>query len=388
MKPYVLVALVTALGAGGAAAQPIKIAHLYDRGGALADDGRQLQVGLEMGVEYATGGTNHVLGRPIVIIEKDSERRPQRARAALAEAYGEDAVVLAVGPPGADAALGALAVAAEHRKILIAESGADAITGAAWNRYVFRVASSWSQRAIANAIVAARPGACIATIAPDHPFGRAGIAAYRAAANKLGALVLREEYVGPGEADPTAPVRRLLDAVTGSPSCREKHVFGLGAGGDHPFRQLLRLPPSKYAGITLTIGDAALPEDVYRRFPGLEGAAGYHYLSPANSANDWLVVQHFMRFNRPPSPLVAQGMAEAMFIVTAIRKAESTDTEALIEAMEGLSFETPKGRLTMRPEDHQALQPMYHFRMSSTHGQLPVREIKAREIELPIRNRP
>ena len=27
--------------------------------------------------------------------------------------------------------------------------------------------------------------------------------------------------------------------------------------------------------------------------------------------------------------------------------------------MEGMSFETPKGTMTFRPEDHQALQEMY-----------------------------
>ena len=31
--------------------------------------------------------------------------------------------------------------------------------------------------------------------------------------------------------------------------------------------------------------------------------------------------------------------------------------------MEGMSFETPKGTMTFRKEDHQALQPMYHFRI-------------------------
>ena len=40
-----------------------------------------------------------------------------------------------------------------------------------------------------------------------------------------------------------------------------------------------------------------------------------------------------------------------------------TDTEKLIAAMEGMSFDTPKGKMTFRKEDHQALQEMYHWRM-------------------------
>src|SRR5690606_25591179 len=123
---------------------------------------------------------------------------------------------------------------------------------------------------------------------------------------------------------------------------------------------------------------------------GSEGAVDYHYLGPAKPVNSWLVVEHLRRFNSPPSAYVAQGMAEALFIVAALEKAGSTDTEALIEAMEGLSFLAPKGRLVMRPEDHQALQPMFHLRIAPEAGRSPllVREIRAREIELPIRNRP
>src|SRR5699024_12705047 len=101
---------------------------------------------------------------------------------------------------------------------------------------------------------------------------------------------------------------------------------------------------------------------------------------------------HFRRFNQPPSAYVAQGMAQAMFILAAIEKAQSTATEDLIEAMEGLGFDTPKGQMIMRPEDHQALQPMYHVRNSGGQAGMQdmqlIREIKTQEIELTIRTEP
>jgi len=31
--------------------------------------------------------------------------------------------------------------------------------------------------------------------------------------------------------------------------------------------------------------------------------------------------------------------------------------------MEGMSFESPKGKMTFRKEDHQAMQSMYHFKI-------------------------
>ena len=36
-----------------------------------------------------------------------------------------------------------------------------------------------------------------------------------------------------------------------------------------------------------------------------------------------------------------------------------------------MSFDTPKGKMTFRKEDHQALQAMYHWRMKATRRTTP-----------------
>jgi len=54
-----------------------------------------------------------------------------------------------------------------------------------------------------------------------------------------------------------------------------------------------------------------------------------------------------------------------MAVVTAVSKAKSLDTEKLIAAMEGMEFDTPKGKMVFRKEDHQALQSMYHFKIKA-----------------------
>ena len=79
-------------------------------------------------------------------------------------------------------------------------------------------------------------------------------------------------------------------------------------------------------------------------------------------------------------------------MVEAIRKAGGAeDTEALIAAMEGMEFETPKGMMRFRPEDHQALQSMYHFRTEVQEDKdygvpVLVREIGIDEMDIPVRN--
>lgn len=60
--------------------------------------------------------------------------------------------------------------------------------------------------------------------------------------------------------------------------------------------------------------------------------------------------------------------------------------------MEGMSFETPKGKMTFRKEDHQALQPMYSIKLEEQKGvdyPVPVliRELTPDETAPPIQNK-
>ena len=86
-------------------------------------------------------------------------------------------------------------------------------------------------------------------------------------------------------------------------------------------------------------------------------------------------------------------MSAAIAVVEALKKTKGdTNTEKLIAAMEGMSFQTPKGRMTFRKEDHQALQDMYHFKIKVDPAfawGVPelVREIKPEEMNIPIRNK-
>ena len=101
-----------------------------------------------MGLDYATGGTMTVAGKKLVVIEKDDQGKPDLGKAALAEAYADDKVDIAVGPTTSRVALAMLPVAEEYKKVLIVEPAvADVITGEKWNRYIFRTGRSSSQDA-------------------------------------------------------------------------------------------------------------------------------------------------------------------------------------------------------------------------------------------------
>ena len=72
------------------------------------------------------------------------------------------------------------------------------------------------------------------------------------------------------------------------------------------------------------------------------------------------------RFKAPPDFFTAGGFAAAEAIVTALKATNGdTNTNKLIKTMEGMSFDTPKGKMTFRKEDHQAMQSMYHFKIKN-----------------------
>ena len=67
----------------------IRIAHVYSKTGPLEAYGKQTQIGLMMGLDYATKGTMMVGGKKLVVIEKDDQGKPDVGKSLLAAAYGD-----------------------------------------------------------------------------------------------------------------------------------------------------------------------------------------------------------------------------------------------------------------------------------------------------------
>jgi branched-chain amino acid transport system substrate-binding protein len=387
----VLAAAIGVATCAGALAQDIKIAHVYDKTGPLEAYAKQSHIGFMMGLEYATSGKLQVNGRKLVVIEKDTQGKPDIGRAMLAEAYSDDGAALAVGPVNSGVALAMLPVAAEHKKVLLVEPAvADSITGANWNRYIFRTGRNSSQDAVANAVALGKPGVIIATLAQDYAFGRDGVAAFKAALAPTGAKLVFEEYAKTDTTDFTASAQRLFDALKAEKG--RKFIFVIWAGSANPLGKLKALQPERFGIEIATGGNILAALKAYKELPGMEGATYYYYEIPKNPVNAWLVAEHVKRHKSPPDFFTAGGMAAAIAVVEAIKKAGATDTEKLIAAMKGLCFETPKGLMCFRPEDHQALQSMYHFRIKvdpKVEWGIPelVRELKIGDMQVPILNK-
>jgi len=379
-----------AMGAVSASAGDIKVCLIAGKTGPLEAYAKQTEAGFMLGLEYLTKGTMKVGGDKLEVIVKDDQLKPDKGKSALEECYNDDDAALAVGTTGSPVALAMLPVAEEAKKILIVEPAvADSITGDKWNRWVFRTGRSSYQDALANAAAIPKDeDVAIGMLGLDTAFGRDGVKAFTEALATIRprAKVVAEEYAAGNTADFTPFAERLFGALKEKPG---KKVIGFIWAGAHPMAKFVDMKPERF-GIALMPGGNILPAmNAWKAFAGTEGGIYYYWDFPKNPMNDWLKTEYQKRYSAPPDFFVAGGFSAASAVFTALEKAKSTDTEKLIAAMEGMSFETPKGTMTFRKEDHQALQPMFHFRIKKDAKDNDlldlVATIPAADMPLPIR---
>jgi branched-chain amino acid transport system substrate-binding protein len=301
----------------------------------------------------------------------------------LLEDYNVDFIV---GSSSSGDTLAVLPLMEEYEKIMVVEPAvADSITGENWNRYVFRTGRSSSQDATAGAAIAGE-GVRIATLAQDNAFGRDGVSAFINTAEELGAEVLHEEYADPAGVDFASNIQRVINADP-------DYLFVIWAGANNPWGQIADMGVQQ-RGIQISTG---APDIAALRtmgaVVGMEGFTVYHHSLPDNEVNDWLVETHQERYNgEMPDLFTPGGFSAAMAIVQALEETGGdTDTDLLISTMEGMTFNTPKGEMTFREEDHQALQSMYSITLEESPDYdypVPVlsRELTPEETAPPINN--
>lgn len=367
---------------------PLKIGVLASLTGALESYGKQTVRGFELGIDYATEGSKTVAGRKIEFIVEDTETKPDVAVKKATKLLETDKVDFLVGSSSSGDTLAVLPLAEEYKKVMVVEPAvADSITGTQWNKYIFRTARNSSQDAVAGAAAIAKQGVKIATFAPDGAFGRDGIAAFKEAATKLGATIVEEQYADATATDFTANIQKIVSA-------KPDYLFVVWAGANTPWKQLQDMKVQEQ-GIKLSTGapDIAALKTM-QELMGMEGFSVYYHTLPNNDVNKWLVEEHKKRFNGElPDLFTPGGMSAAISIVEAVKKTNGdTNADTLIPTMEGMSFNTPKGKMTFRKEDHQALQSLYAVKLEKQDGvdyPVPVliRELSPEETAPPIRTK-
>ncbi|AWX59222.1 ABC transporter permease [Brevibacillus brevis] len=365
----------------------IKVGVLASLTGPLESYGKQTARGFELGLDYATEGKREIAGKKIEFVVEDTETKPDVAVQKATKLLETDKVDFLVGSSSSGDTLAVLPLAEEYKKIMVVEPAvADSITGKNWNKYIFRTGRNSSQDAVAGAAAIASKGTKIATMAQDSAYGREGIEAFKTASEKLGAVIIEEQYVDTNTTDFTANIQKIISA-------KPEYVFITWAGSNSPWKQLQDMQVQQ-KGIKVSTGapDIAALKTMEAMI-GMEGFSVYYHSLPKTKMNDWLIDEHKKRFHGEiPDLFTAGGMTAAVAIVEALKKTNAdTDSEKLIATMEGMTFDTPKGQMQFRAEDHQALQTLYAIKLEKKDGvdhpvPVLVREMTMEETAPPVRN--
>ncbi|MBQ1026979.1 substrate-binding domain-containing protein [Micromonospora sp. C95] len=340
---------------GGDSAAPVKVGLVYSQSGALASYGKQYIEGFRAGLDFATNGTNKVGDRAIEITEVDDAGDPAKAVSAAKDLIGKGNKIIA-GSTASGVALQVAPIAAQNKVLFISGPAAtDAVTGA--NKYTFRSGrQSYQDVVTAKSFIGDPAGKKVVVFAQDGAFGDANEAAVKAVIGGAGASV--SAVRAPASATEFTPFASQIK------SAKPDLLFVAWAGTTAPAMWQTLDQQGVLSSTTVVTG-----LDIRASWPTF-GAAGSkisflsHYFDGASDTE----AAKAAKAKVPGGTLDLfhpDGFAAAQMVVRAVAEG-GDDVEKMVTALEGWSFESVKGSMTIRAEDHALLQPMYQASLTGS----------------------
>ena len=349
-----------------AAAEPIRIGELnsYTRLPAFTLPYRD---GWRMALDEINAGGG-VLGRPLEVISKDDGGTPGDAVTVAGELVTHDRVVMLFGTLLSHVGL-AVSDLARQRKVpfIAAEPLTDTIAWEKGNRYTFRLRpGTYVQAAMLAEEAAKLPAKRWATVAPNYEYGKLAVAAFR---EILSAKRPDIEWVGE-----QWPALFKIDAgvtVQALAGVEPDAIFNVTFGSD--LAQFVREGTTRglFEGRTVASilsGEPDWIDPMKDEAPRGWIVTGYPWYDIDTPVHASFRKAYMERFDDYPRLGSVVGYATMKTIAAAIAKAGSTDAEALVEAMKGLTVATPLGPIVFRAADHQSTMGTYVGRLTVKEG--------------------
>ena len=358
-----------------AAGDTIKIGILTSKSGVLSEWGMQDLRGFILGYEYATGGTNAVLGKKIEIVQEDDASAPQIGLQKAVKLLSEDKVDILCGVVSSGIALGVMEKAKEFKKVyMIGGAAVDQITGSNFNVYTFRAGRSLGQAGV-SAMIAydqmdilklGKGEIKVAWLAPDYAGGRLGIASAKAGAPARWKTV-EELYAPMTTADFTSYLQKIKAAAP-----QVLGIITVGANFQTKLpQQIQELGLDKKMAINVGIGDFSFMKAVGAAGAGWIGECLYYYELFDNPVNKWLIENHKKKYGTLPDFWTGNSFAASIALVEGIKKAKSVEADALSRGLEGIEFWGPTSKTwkyRIRPADHQVMIGINYVKLTAVPG--------------------
>ncbi|MEM7524095.1 MAG: ABC transporter substrate-binding protein [Pseudomonadota bacterium] len=340
------------------AAEPIVIGEVnsYTRLPAFTEPYKK---GWTLAVEQinAEGG---VLGRPLEVISRDDAGKPANAIRIAEELISSDGAVMLFGGFLSNIGLAIADVAKQKEFFFLAsEPLSDALVWSKGNRFTYRLRPSTHMQASMLAEQAAQSGATRwATIAPNYAYGKDAVAAFQKALKALKPDVefVEEQWPPLFKIDAGSSVRALERA-------KPEGIYNVTFGGDlakFVREGSLRGLFDDRVVVSLLSGEPEYLEPLGAEAPEGWIVTGYPSVDIPTPAHRAFAKAYIERWAENPKTGSIVGYNSILSIAAAMEKAGSTETEAMLAAMEGLTIpESPTGPFMFRAADHQATMGAY-----------------------------
>jgi branched-chain amino acid transport system substrate-binding protein len=345
-------------GIGSArAAEPIKIGDI-NAYSAMAAFTVPYRNGATLALEQINGAGG-VLGRPLAFISRDSDGKPATALQAANELVFNEKAVALTGTFFSNVGLAVSDFAKKNKVLFVApEALSDAITWQRGNHYTFRVRSSTYMQAAMLAQRAAKlPIKNWAVVAPNYEFGHSAADDFKKLllAKRPDVKFVAEQYPTLGKINAGATIEALAAA---HPQGLFNATFGpdlvrlVREGNDRGFLKGLTV-------VSVLTGQPEFLDPLKDEAPVGWIVTGYPWNEIHTPDNQAFVDAYQKRFKDYPRAGSLSGYTTVKALAAAIEKAKSTNTEKMIDALEGLTVESPVGKITFRKIDHQSTMGMY-----------------------------
>lgn len=335
-----------------AVAQPIKVGELnsYKVFPAFLEPYKK---GMELALEEVNAGGG-VLGRPLEIVSRDDTGNPGDAVRVAEELVAREKVAVLMGTFASNVGL-AVSDLARQRKILFlaAEPLTDKLVWENGNKYTFRLrASTFMQTAMLVPTAAKLNKKRWAIVYPNYEYGQAATAAFKQQMIALqpGGIEFVEQAVPLGKIDAGPVVQAMIDS---KPDAIFSSLFGPDLARFVREGQLRGLFKDRPV-FNLLGGEPEYLDPLKDEAPVGWWVTGYPWQAIDTAEHKRFLDAYQKRFKDTPRLGSVVGYSAVKAVAAAIRKAGSTDTERLVAAMSGLTFESPFGPVSFRAIDHQS----------------------------------
>lgn len=298
-------------------------------------------------------------GKMIEVISRDDAGKPGNAVRIAEELVRKDKVTLLMGSFFSNVGL-ALTDFAKRNKVfyLAAEPLSDALVWAEGNRYTFRLRpSTYMQSAMLADEAAKNPAKRWATIAPNYAYGKDAVTAFEKVlkAKRPDVQFVAEQWPALFKINAGAEIQALMRA---NPDAIYNVTFGGDLAKFVREGDLRGFFKNRYV-VSLLTGEPEYLDPLKGEAPVGWLVTGYPWYAIHTKANTKFLKEYRAKFNDYPRTGSVVGYDMFMAVAHMLKKAHSTSTEKMVDAMEGMTFDGVFGPITFRKIDHQSTMGAY-----------------------------